>query len=701
MVSRRTKGWLLFTGATVLGAVVGLLAGYLLGDQLAGAVTGVVTAVVGVLGARGRALVDRGTKLRDELPDKVLGGGPRPVRELDDPVLLGVHPAARDGAGQVPAYVTRDVDDRLAEALRGGGFVLLSGESTAGKTRMAYEAMRRVLPDHRLVAPASRESVRTAVDAVAELGRCVVWLDDVERYLGVHGLTVPLLHRMLDAGAVVLGTIRVAELDRFGARHEAGLDGDERDGWRTAREVLRSAVEIPLARRWSAAELDRAGRSTDRRVRSALRMTDAFGLAELLADGPELARDWHNAWRPGGHPHGAALVAAAVDCRRAGLGDPVPLTLLAELAPNYLETRGGTTLRAEPLDDAARWATTPARGASSLLLPAGEDRVLAFDYLIDLVSEPVPLPVWLALVEWCDPERALEVGLAARAVARFEASTAAFDKAAAAGVPGAHAELAEAIGSGGDPRRAVDLLTEVLADLSPDDPETLRLRGALARFTQEISAPEVARRMFADLLADCRARLGPDHPDTLAVRLQAAIQLGKARVRDEAVPRLAELVDDHIRVHGSDHHETLRARHVHAMWTGRHGKRSRALNLFNGLLADRVRLQGRDHPNVLSTRFQIAVWTRGSGKPTRAFELFTELLPDSIRVLGEHHPHTVSIRYRIGLVARDVGRPELAVEQLEIVRREWANRFGSESERVNAATALIERLRDTEESTKD
>src|ERR1700741_2051401 len=165
MVSRRTKGWLLFTGATILGAAVGLLAGHLFGDRLAGAVTGVVTTVVGVLGARDRALVDRGGELRDELPDKVLGGRPRPVRELDDPVLLGVHPAARDDAGQVPGYVARDVDDRLADALRGGGFVLLSGESTAGKTRMAYEAMRRELPDPRLVAPASRDAVRTAVEA--------------------------------------------------------------------------------------------------------------------------------------------------------------------------------------------------------------------------------------------------------------------------------------------------------------------------------------------------------------------------------------------------------------------------------------------------------------------------------------------------------------------------------------------------------
>lgn len=692
MVSRRAKGWVLLTAVAILGAAVGIAAGFLLDDRLAGAITGVVTAVLGVFGARGRALVDRGREIRTALPDQVLGGRPRRVRELADPVLLGVHPAATDRAGQVPAYVHRDIDDRVDEALRAGGFVLLSGESTAGKTRVAYEAMRRVLPDHHLIAPASRESVPTVVATVVDQRRCVVWLDDVERFFGAHGLTVPLLQQMLAADAVVLGTIRVAELDRFGARHEAGLDRDDRDGWRTAREVLRLAAEIPLSRRWSAPELDRAGRSTDRRVRSALRMTDSFGLAELLADGPELARDWRNAWRPGGQPRGAALVAAAVDCRRAGLADPVPVELLARLAEHYLEAHGGATLRPEPLDEAVTWATKPARGASSLLMPSGEGRVLAFDYLIDLDTEPIPVPVWLELVDWCDPEQALGVGLTARRVSRFEAAEAAYGKAAEAGVPGAAAGLAEVIGSGGESERAVALLTEALARMSAHDPETLGLRGMLARFTHQIDEPKLAGRMFAELLDDCDTQLGPDHPDTLEVRLQAAIQLGESRQQSKAVRRLAELVDDCLRVYGPDHHETLRVRHLHATWTGRRGERTRALELFTELLADRLRVQGPDHPNTLSTRFQIAVWTNNTGDTERAVELFTELLSDSVRVLGDHHPHTLSARYRLGLCARDIGRLDLAVEQLTIVCTYWTNRFGPDSEHVRKVRELLGNL---------
>ncbi len=690
MVSRRTKGWLLVAGVAVVGGAVGVLAGFMFGDRLAGAVTGVVLVVLGVFGARGRVLVDRGAEVRTALPDQVLGGRLQRVRELRDPVLLGAHPAAWDGSGQVPTYVARDVDDRVDEAVRAGGFVLLSGESTAGKTRVAYEAMRRVLPDHHLVAPVSREAVRTVVETVVDQRRCVVWLDDVERFFGAHGLTVPLLDRMLAADAVVIGTIRVGELDRFGARHEA--DSDDRDGWRAAREVLRRAVEIPLPRRWSGPELDRASRSTDQRVRSALRMTGTFGLAELLADGPELARDWQNGWRPGGHPRGASLVAAAVDCRRAGVSDPVPVELLAELAEHYLDARGGDTLRPEGLADATSWARKPARGASSLLIPAGDDRVLAFDYLIDLATDPVPVPVWLGVVAWCSPEQALGVGITARRIARFEVAEAAFEKAASADVPGATAALAEVIGSGHELGRAVDLVTEALRGMSPDDRETLRLRGMLARFTHKSGRTRKAGRMFAELLTDCHARLGPDHPDTLENRLQAAVQLGEGKSHDEAVRRLAELVEDNTRALGPDHHETLRARHLHATWVGRGGDRSCALELFTALLADRLRVQGPDHANTLSTRFYIAVWT---DSVDRTIELFTELLPDSTRVLGEHHPHTLSIRFRLGIVARGAGRLDLAAEQFEIVRREWTKRYGPDSDQAYRIEGLIAGLATT------
>ncbi len=84
-------------------------------------------------------------------------------------------------------------------------------------------------------------------------------------------------------------------------------------------------------------------------------------------------------------PRGAALVAAAVDCRCAGLHEPVPSTLLTELAENHLARRQGPLLRPESLSAALEWATAVSHGTSSLLLPTSQPGFyLAFDYLVDL-----------------------------------------------------------------------------------------------------------------------------------------------------------------------------------------------------------------------------------------------------------------------------------------------------------------------------
>ena len=73
------------------------------------------------------------------------------------PHLLGVHevisvPGAPDDV--LPQYVLRDVDAtefgiraRVAAAAQRGGFVLLVGGSSVGKTRCAFEAVKTLLPD--------------------------------------------------------------------------------------------------------------------------------------------------------------------------------------------------------------------------------------------------------------------------------------------------------------------------------------------------------------------------------------------------------------------------------------------------------------------------------------------------------------------------------------------------------------------------
>ena len=115
------------------------------------------------------------------------------VQDISDPIAMGVHPAAAvEVAGmidRIPAYITRDIEPELHAALRRGGFVLLVGESVAGKTRAAFEATRLLLGRCRFAAPSSREALPALLEVLRDTGDYVMWLDDLERFLGYGGLT--------------------------------------------------------------------------------------------------------------------------------------------------------------------------------------------------------------------------------------------------------------------------------------------------------------------------------------------------------------------------------------------------------------------------------------------------------------------------------------------------------------------------------
>ena len=144
---------------------------------------------------------------------------PEGVRVRDArPRLLGVHPAISvpevpDDAP--PQYVLRDVDAaefgiriRVKAAAQGGGFVLLVGGSSVGKTRCAFEVVKTLLPDWLLVHPAGPAEIATL--AAAPTPQTVVWLDELQRYLdGEHGLTGAVVRTLLNAPhpAVIIGTL--------------------------------------------------------------------------------------------------------------------------------------------------------------------------------------------------------------------------------------------------------------------------------------------------------------------------------------------------------------------------------------------------------------------------------------------------------------------------------------------------------------
>jgi hypothetical protein len=725
----RSRAWWQLGAGIVAGPVAGFVAGIWLPAHsavLVGGLAMVVAEVMAPLVDRAKADMAVRWQRRRELPSQGVGvseSGRLPrVRECTDPVALGVHPAAMLADGnRVPPFVARDVDDELRLVLGRPGFVLVVGESTAGKSRAAYEAVRVVLPDHVLVQPASGDVLTALAPVVAEQARCVVWLDDLERYLSAGEMSSELLTRLLGDGSrhvVVVATMRTQEHARYDRARESGLEDASRPIWRRGRDVLERAYEISLDRRWSAGEVERARRfADDPRIAQAVKGVGRFGVAEILAGGPELVGTLRNAWTPGQHPRAAAMVMAAVDCRRARLHRPVSADLLGRLHKPYLAARGGIDLRPETTDEALAFATAPVYATTSLLLPDGEGAYLAHDYLIDaLPANPIPDNTWRLLLAHVTAQEAFDIGAAAFDAHRFEPARDAFARAAEAEVPHARYMLGLTMGEAGRPAEAAKVLGDLLADriamLGPDHRETQRTHYQLARHVGRAGDSAAATTILRELLADRNRVLGADHPDTLATRHELAYWTGEAGNPVAAVIALRDLLADRVRVLGADHPNTLATRHELAQHMGRAGDPAAAVTAFRELLPDSIRVWGADHVDTLTTRGNLACWTAHAGDPVAAVTALRELLADQTRVMGPDHPGTLTTRGHLAGLVGKTGNPvaavtafrELLPDAIRVLgidhlstltnRAELARYLGATGDAVAAVTGLREVLAD-------
>src|SRR6266567_55549 len=691
--------WLESRIAVIVGALallaappVTLAAAGIKDPRALGGATGLAAVAVAV-GAVWQDRYKRQAQQRDERLSKIellLDGRLPKVRDISNPVQLGVHPAraAEAHSGRptveedVPDYVPRDIDDDVHRRLEAGGFVLLVGDSTAGKSRAGFEAMRDTLANHLLIKPGNREAAIAAVKIADRCQRCVLWLDELERYLGTGGLTADQLGSLL-AGAgrrhrVIIATIRAAELARITA-DSSSEDDAARQALRDTRQVIDQAHKILVLRPFSPAELHRANaHSRDPRMAEALRHADTYGVAEYLAAAPQMLEEWRNARNSveGPHARGAALVSAAVDIRRAGYISAIPREVLEAVHQHYLDAR----TRREPLAEAWAWATRPAHASTALLEARTEkDPVEVFDYLVDSTqrhAEPsrhVPEPVVRAAIDAAAPADADSLAATAFTQGRYALAERGWHRAWQAQdrdpslghrdrrTLRSRGNLAMILGELGrlkqaeDEHRAVlDISTSVLG---ARDPDTLTARANFADWTGEAGDPRGARDLFAALLPDVEHELGPKNMESLRVRASVAGWTGQAGEPGKARDLFEALLPDVEHEVRREHPESLRVRASVAGWTGEAGEPSRARILFAALLPDVERVLGREHPESLRVRASVAGWNGEAGDPGRARDLFAALLPISKRVLGDSHPETLRTRGSLARWTRKAGEP--------------------------------------------
>ncbi|MEU8435142.1 tetratricopeptide repeat protein [Streptomyces sp. NPDC029216] len=386
-----------------------------------------------------------------------------------DPIDYGIHHVqAGPGLPQVIAHIAREVDTELDQLITDmapvGGFVLLTGDSAAGKTRALLEAMKRNLADW-LVCRPDPDADLSFLYPCADGGRRVVWLDDLHAYLRPDGLTPQLLGALKQGNVVVLATMRSEFYDHYAPSRGNSRDTSEGSGPRlpsSPARVVRAACRVELGRTWTEAERASAAGHPDPRVVQALAADTAYGLAEYLAAGPQVLALCKSASRAGANPRGAALVAAAVDLARTGLDRALPPESLERLHEHYLSKAGGHALRPEPLAEAWQWADRVVLGVTSPLIPAGHGRRKPFDYLVSDAArrsgiDSLPLHVWDEAVRVVDDTRRALVSTSARFAGRPEIAKAVLRPLADAGDPDGLVNLGALLAEEGDHEGAAEL----------------------------------------------------------------------------------------------------------------------------------------------------------------------------------------------------------------------------------------------------
>jgi hypothetical protein len=270
-------------------------------------------------------------------------------------------------ADSADPYIRRkDVDDLLDEAMLEQSFVLLVGPSMAGKSRTAFEAVRRLLPEATLLVPAPDPDALQELfgaDSPVQLGHepVVVWLDDLDRFLDSGALGYGLLERLAERKPRVLVIATLTTLARQRLTRAATTDPGEMSPVYRSLQVLDHAFQIDLP-----GELTQ----TERREAIKCYPKESFadsGIGEQLAG----VRHLLDKYREGAdepRPLGWAVVQAAVDWRRTGMVHPIPEMLLRELAVGYLSD-ARVNLEPEPEDfhQGLAWALQPAVSRVALL----------------------------------------------------------------------------------------------------------------------------------------------------------------------------------------------------------------------------------------------------------------------------------------------------------------------------------------------
>ncbi|RPF24722.1 sel1 repeat family protein, partial [Streptomyces sp. TLI_185] len=271
-----------------------------------------------------------------------------------DPHDLEVHPAGPGAtlpghraseADALPGYVERAHDLMLGDAVRDARagrsrMLVLVGESSTGKTRACWEAVQALADDGwRLWHPFDPTRAEAALDDLRRVApQTVVWLNEAQHYFGdrkVGERITAALHALLTTSergpVLVLGTLWPGYANRYTALPKSG----KKDRYSRVRELLAGRT-VCVPETFDAQALAMAAAKAhggDQLLADALARSGVDGrVAQDLAGAPELLKRYKQAT-----PAARAVLEAAMDARRLGVGLHLPQAFLTAASADYLK----------------------------------------------------------------------------------------------------------------------------------------------------------------------------------------------------------------------------------------------------------------------------------------------------------------------------------------------------------------------------
>ena len=325
---------------------------------------------------------------------------------------LEVHsPIVVDGAPTgIPEYIERAHDQEIRDSFTSDSsrLIVIVGGSSTGKTRAAYEAVKRLPSDWRLHYPIYPDKPRALVDALKSgrlAPRTIIWLNELQQYLlpvgGEEAAAGLRAYLQGDDKVAVIGTIWPDYWQEL-TQPPTGPEDSHPQGRAL---LLYAAKRIDMDPQFPSDELEAlAGR--DARIRMALQ-AGMERITQYIAAGPALVEFYLDA-KATSSPVWAVLSAAMDYClveRYEQYPDSVP-EFLEAAAIGYMSDEERGVLRGDWLTDALRRASVLLRGATRPLTPvrsrrpdSAAIRYRLADYLLQYARQhrfraPVPASFW-------------------------------------------------------------------------------------------------------------------------------------------------------------------------------------------------------------------------------------------------------------------------------------------------------------------